>query len=84
MADRLWGARTVAVVVALRGDACGACYTSVLAASPGPDSRLRPARQLRGSRRHPHSEEPEHEATAPRWLVAAPPHLIGRRPWRRR
>jgi len=27
--DRLWTARTAAVVVALRGDACGACYTAV-------------------------------------------------------
>ncbi len=27
--DRLWGARTTVVVVPLRGDACGACHTSV-------------------------------------------------------
>jgi predicted nucleic acid-binding Zn-ribbon protein len=27
--DRLWTSRTTTVVVALRGDACGACYTAV-------------------------------------------------------
>ena len=28
--DRLWSSRTSTVVVALRGDACGACFTAIL------------------------------------------------------
>ncbi|MEK7380368.1 MAG: C4-type zinc ribbon domain-containing protein, partial [Gemmatimonadota bacterium] len=27
--DRLWGARSAEVVVAIRGDACGSCFTSI-------------------------------------------------------
>jgi predicted nucleic acid-binding Zn-ribbon protein len=27
--DRLWGSRSTTVVVALRGDACGACFTAI-------------------------------------------------------
>jgi predicted nucleic acid-binding Zn-ribbon protein len=27
--DRLWSSRFAVVVVALRGDACGACFTSI-------------------------------------------------------